>query len=216
MYLTRMELDLKNRQTVLAIASPSILHGMVETAFSGERKRNLWRIDTLHEKTYLILLSTERPEMMNIYSQIGIKDNEECWQIKDYDSYISGIQTGEVFHFRLIANPTYSHYESNENSEKSMRGKVYAHITTEHQKKWLMDRADGLGFILNENRFDVTEKQWKSFQKGKENGRPVDILSVTYEGELRVKDADRFRETLKNGIGRGKAYGMGLLTVIRR
>lgn len=46
-------------------------------------------------------------------------------------------------------------------------------------------------------------------------GRPVSLLSVTFEGFLTVTDADLFRCTLTEGIGRGKAYGMGMLTVVR-
>ena len=41
------------------------------------------------------------------------------------------------------------------------------------------------------------------------------LLGVTYEGLLTVTDVQAFREALTNGIGRGKAYGMGLLTVMR-
>ena len=39
------------------------------------------------------------------------------------------------------------------------------------------------------------------------------MLSVTYEGVLTVVDAEIFKKALVNGIGREKAYGMGLLTV---
>ena len=41
------------------------------------------------------------------------------------------------------------------------------------------------------------------------------LLTVTYEGVLEVTDAAAFREALTNGIGRGKAYGMGMMTVMR-
>lgn len=41
------------------------------------------------------------------------------------------------------------------------------------------------------------------------------LLSVTFEGILTVTDAVRFGNTLVEGIGRGKAFGLGLLTIIR-
>ena len=53
------------------------------------------------------------------------------------------------------------------------------------------------------------------FRKPQEGGRRVSMLSVTFEGILTVTDADLFRRTLAEGIGRGKAYGMGMLTVVR-
>ena len=79
-----------------------------------------------------------------------------------------------------------------------------------------MERSISLGFSLEEDKFDIKESKWKSFHKGKEKGRRIDILSVTFEGELKVTEAETFHELLINGIGRGKAYGMGLMTVIRR
>ena len=44
---------------------------------------------------------------------------------------------------------------------------------------------------------------------------PVSLLAVTFTGILTVTDKMRFRKTLMEGIGRGKAFGMGLLTVIK-
>lgn len=50
------------------------------------------------------------------------------------------------------------------------------------------------------------------FQK---DNRVVTLLSVTFEGLLEVTDEELFKNMLINGIGRGKAYGMGLMTVMR-
>lgn len=44
---------------------------------------------------------------------------------------------------------------------------------------------------------------------------PLTFGSVLFEGRLRVTDADRFRQTLERGIGSGKAYGFGLLSIAR-
>lgn len=41
------------------------------------------------------------------------------------------------------------------------------------------------------------------------------LLAVTYEGVLQVTDAEQFRALLCQGMGRGKAYGLGLMTVMR-
>ena len=79
------------------------------------------------------------------------------------------------------------------------------------QKEWLQKRAEKYGFQLDS--FDVTESKWVQFRKG-ENRHPVSILSVSYEGYLTVLDAELFRQTMTTGMGRGKAYGMGLLTVM--
>ena len=50
MYLSRVELDLTRRSTMEALAAPQKLHGAVESAFAGERRRRLWRLDRLGER----------------------------------------------------------------------------------------------------------------------------------------------------------------------
>ena len=52
MYLSRVELDPTRRSTMAALAAPQKLHGAVESAFAGERRRRLWRLDRLGERLY--------------------------------------------------------------------------------------------------------------------------------------------------------------------
>ena len=56
MYLSRIQLDPGRRSTMKALASPTLFHGAIEQSFSGPRSRNLWRIDKLGDKLYLIVL----------------------------------------------------------------------------------------------------------------------------------------------------------------
>lgn len=37
---------------------------------------------------------------------------------------------------------------------------------------------------------------------------------MTYEGVLQVTDPEAFKALLCEGVGRGKAYGLGLMTII--
>ena len=68
---------------------------------------------------------------------------------------------------------------------------------------------------MKEGEFVAVQEQWYKFRKLQEGGRPVSLLSVTFEGMLTVTDVELFRRALTEGIGRGKAYGMGMLTVMR-
>ena len=49
----------------------------------------------------------------------------------------------------------------------------------------------------------------------KRNERMVRAFAVTYEGILKVNDVEKFKEILTEGLGREKAYGMGLMTIMR-
>ena len=78
-----------------------------------------------------------------------------------------------------------------------------------------MKRCEKCGFSVREEDIMVTESHWQRFYKGNARRNPVTILSVTYEGILTVVNSESFRKTLVEGLGRGKAFGMGMLTVIK-
>ena len=71
MYLSRVELDPRNRHTMQALSKLNQLHGAVESAFPFERTRKLWRIDSLNGKLYLLMVSPDRPNFENMRAQFG-------------------------------------------------------------------------------------------------------------------------------------------------
>lgn len=209
MYLSRVELDLGKRKTLQALAVPNLFHGAVESSFQEEeRARNLWRIDRIGGRWYLLIQSPKVPDLSQLVHQFGREPFDPSKATKNYDHYLNRIETGEVMRFRLTANPTTS-----VSCKGQDRGKIMAHITPEYQKKWLEGKQEACGFRLDENDFDVSEKQWYHFRK--KAGMEVTLLAVSFEGVLKLEDAEIFRKTLISGIGREKAYGMGLMTVIR-
>jgi CRISPR system Cascade subunit CasE len=104
------------------------------------------------------------------------------------------------------------------------QGRVVPHITVEQQRQWLIDRAERAGFSLIQNvaaenpdgaptwSFDIVGREWPTLHR--RAGRGVRLSRVTFEGLLRINDVAAFKETLTQGLGREKAYGMGLMTVI--
>lgn len=214
MYLSRIALNTKQRETMRALDMPKLLHGAVESSFPGERQRNLWRIDWLGDVCYLLVLSTERPDFTYLVEQFGFPDSDRCWETKDYDPLLARLQVGQSWRFRLCANPTRS--SPREKDEASGRGKVFAHVTKEQQRQWLIRRAEDCGFLLENNAFDVVYSQWKNFRKGKDGNREVTLRMVTFEGILTISNLEQFKQTLVCGIGRAKAYGCGLLTIAGR
>jgi CRISPR system Cascade subunit CasE len=47
----------------------------------------------------------------------------------------------------------------------------------------------------------------------RDNGQYVEVFRVTYTGLLRVTDQESFKLAVYNGIGHGKAFGCGLITI---
>ena len=158
-------------------------------------------------KLYLLLLSEDVPELSGVVEQFGTGAAAET---RSYDPLLQRVEPGSSWQFRLTANPTKCCKDPKAPAE---RGTVAAHCSTKYQKQWLLDRAAKHGFALREEEFTVTRVQWQHFAK--HGTRPVSLLAVTYEGVLQVTDPEAFRNLLCQGMGRGKAYGLGLLTVMR-
>lgn len=195
-----------------ALSLPNILHGAVEQSFTGRDKRKLWRIDWLNDACNLLVLSEDKPDFSHIVMQFGYPSSKPPWETKDYDLFLSRLQEGQDWHFRLRANPTRSSLE--EKDPVSGRGKVFAHVTHDQQRQWLLSIAGSYGFNLDEDDFNVTHTQWFKFLKGSSK-REVTLRTATFEGKLTITKLERFLNTLQAGIGRAKAYGCGLLTVAR-
>ena len=174
---------------------------------TGPRKRNLWRLDTVYGVWFLMILSEEKPDLYHIRNQFGYP--QEADEIKIYDTLLDRIEDGSVWHFRLTANPTHSVKQEGES-----RGKVVAHVSEKYEMEWLHRKAQQNGFTVLTNGSCVVGSNWKVFNKSGGRSR-IRLKEVTYEGIMRVDDADLFRCALTNGIGRGKAYGMGMITVMR-
>ena len=58
-------------------------------------------------------------------------------------------------------------------------------------------------------------KKEKIRTKAKVKSPSMTFYGVQFEGVLRVEDTKKFEYVLKNGIGSGKAFGFGLLTIAK-
>ena len=204
MYLSRIKLNTTLRKTQLAMASPNIFHGAIEDAFESKQERNLWRLDRLKGDYYLLVLSASEPDIKGIIDQFGYVG--DVGEVKSYEPLLDRISNDQTWRFRIVANPTHSIKNA------KGRGKVVAHSSVKYQREWLEKKAVQNGFELRE--VNIASSEWKIFKKRDNNSR-VRLKQTTYEGILTVKDTEAFKTALVTGIGRGKVYGMGLLTIVR-
>lgn len=211
MYMSRLALDAGRRETMRALQEPQILHRAVESAFPGERERRLWRIDWLGDTCWLLIVSRDEPDMGTIQRPFGFPSREKAGVSKRYAPFLNRLEKGQIWRFRLKANPVVSVAVSNRQSGE--RGKVHAHVTQRQQKEWLAKRANKYGFEIQPDGFDVTHTSWHRFEKT--DGEQVTLRTAVFEGWMVVSDADLLRKTLCEGIGRAKAYGCGMMTLAR-
>lgn len=208
MYLSRVEIDTDNRRKMRDLTHLGAYHSWVEDSFPEEkeanmRTRKLWRIDHLKGKKYILVVSSKQPDA-KLLEKYGVAGTAET---KNYDPYLLRIHNGNHYTFKATLNPVYSVSQG-----KGKRGRVYPEITVEQQMEFLAKRAASNGFSLNAGDYRITERGYSILRKA--GSSPVRLCRVTYEGRLTVTEEDLFRKALMNGIGRKKAYGFGMMTVI--
>lgn len=151
------------------------------------------------------------------------------YEYKNVMSAFKQIKNGQILSFRLRANPT----RRIAKSDDPMRGKRVELTREEGQTAWLIRKGQGVdggvpgGFELlmkeavSEKGETLLIPHVTVSPEGKQTGHKKSGDSryatthnaVLFEGVLRVTDAEAFRETLIRGIGSGKAFGFGLLSV---
>ncbi len=224
MYLSRFELNPARRGAKRLISSPQSMHAAVLSAFphggGGVDHRVLWRLDTGPDRrAELLVVSPDRPDFTHLVEQAGWPTTQ-TWQTTDYQPFLSGISAGGSYRFRLRANPVRS-----VKREGDGRGRVVSCGARANQEAWLLERCGALGFeVLASDRdpqggppvnLATTARGTLRFSKGHGRSPRVTLAYAQFDGILRVLDADLLRAALVRGVGRGKAYGLGLLTVAR-
>lgn len=207
MYLSRVIIDKDNRKKIRDLTDLSAYHAWVEESFPMEirdhvRSRKLWRIDKLNGKEYLLVVSETKPDyqFMEKYGIVGSAES------RNYDPFLNSLKNGMRCRFRAVLNPVVSVSQQN-----ARRGRVMPEITVSYQRKYFLERTDKNGFSVLPDDFMITERGYENWHKGKDHIR---LCKAAYEGTLTVTDADLLRKALTHGIGRKKAYGFGMMTVI--
>ena len=228
MFISRMPLNGARPQAAAIISSPNRMHAAVEAAFppvvpdeatpNGRGRRILWRIDPIPDagrSAWLYVVSPGRPDFTHLCEQAGWP-TEGVWQTKDYSPLLDKIAKGQRWQFRLKANPVRKVFQDKGTTSKSnVIGTIQGHVTVEQQMRWLLDRAESHGFLVcfdSEGylQLGVSQRGKGSFSHGKAK---VTLTTAVFDGVLEIADAEAFRRTLCNGVGRAKAFGCGLLTV---
>lgn len=141
------------------------------------------------------------------------------------------IQEGQVLSFRLRANPTKRIAKDGD----LLKGKRVELTRESEQIGWLIRKGRVIGEgvpggfeLLMKKATDVngeeglvprvsvsTEGKHKGQKREAGSGHVTTHLAVLFDGLLRVTDTDAFLGTVAGGIGAGKAFGFGLLSIAR-
>ena len=146
----------------------------------------------------------------------------QSWDAVSYDAFLGRLTRGQVWGFRLAANPVRAV------AREGARSKVLPHVTPAQQVGWLDERSAGWGFSLvgslrggtteetRKNGVLVSQRHDDRFGRAESvAGRrsKVTLRIAQFDGTLEVTDAQALRCALVAGMGRAKGYGCGLMTL---
>lgn len=113
-------------------------------------------------------------------------------QVKPYELTL---ESDRRYRFRLAINPVI----------QSKQGRSPIDPIT-----WLRAKDLGAEFeVCKVTQSDIVERSWRAGR-----ARRVPLAVATLDGYLTCTDPDRLQEAITDGIGRARAYGCGLLSVV--
>lgn len=235
-YLSRLRLNLRDRRVRQDLSNSQALHRRLLDAFPEATARGeielLYRVEASRggqSPEYIVLVqSGAEPDWSRLdggYLQVdshgfGWSETPDA-PSKEISEKFRQIDSGDQFRFRLRANPTKKYHYKPGDVDKN--GKPRRSTGPNGTRIPLLDDVDLRDWLVNkgsQHGFRVLGARWQpdpvtgDRQRGaKANGTSLTHYAVLFEGVLKVTDDTAFQDALMGGIGPGKAYGFGLLSL---
>ncbi|MBA0168589.1 type I-E CRISPR-associated protein Cas6/Cse3/CasE [Pectobacterium sp. CFBP8739] len=214
MYFSRITLQLNALPRVMAEkrlhAGGYASHQWLWQLFPAQLQRSFLFREEAHEtKSLFYLLSEQAPQADHNLFQVETKPYQPQWH------------NGMALAFSLRANPVVT--RDGKRSDVLMDARHQAKAAGlsgvalwQHQqqraREWLVRQGENAGFAVSSCRVD-------GYQRHRLNkpGQSAAIMfsSVDYDGVLHITDAERFATAARQGLGKSKALGCGLLLLKR-
>ena len=229
MYLSRLILDPRSREVRRDVADAQQLHRTVMSAFpaapagAADPRAHfgiLYRLesDVRTGRLQLLVQSRVEPSWRLPPGYLTPSADGGNPATKQIDERYARLAPTTRLAFRVRANATKR--IDRRRADDPLAGKRVDLYKEVDQLEWLRRRTDRDGFRLVAVRTSSGSQKEHGARPG-ENAAPGAAQSrskltfggVLFDGELVITDAALFRRALEQGIGPGKAYGFGLLSV---
>ncbi|MBT1161718.1 type I-E CRISPR-associated protein Cas6/Cse3/CasE [Bifidobacterium sp. SO1] len=187
-YLTRIRLA-AGPDTMRVLANRERLHAVM--AACGGDGRILYR----QEGATLYATGPGRFDLDGIRERLDVEQAETT----GYDRFLDSIRSGMSLRFKVVCAPV-----------KTVDGRKIPLHDRGERRAWLERTLQRHGADLR--MADIGSPERIAFTR---KGGTVVLTGITMQGILHVDDADGVRRMLTEGIGTGRAYGMGMITVSR-
>ncbi|GAA5531162.1 type I-E CRISPR-associated protein Cas6/Cse3/CasE [Herpetosiphon gulosus] len=230
-YLSRIILNATERDVQTRLSNCHALHTLALRGFpqlpaGTDHARAffgvLFRLESVladQQQVRLLVQSTTLPDWSRIPSGwLGSAPDERGNPaVRTIDQEYGNLDQVTDYFFRLRANPT-KRISARNLDESERWQKKQVDLRTDHDRmEWLMRQANNHGFRIqptpNQPTIPAVQILPQPTSHGRDQEHRLTFGAATFEGILRITDLARFRQALEHGIGKGKAYGFGLLSI---
>ncbi len=196
MYLSLLYPNPDNPRARKDLADPYALHQSLAHAVApGDRP--LWRLESgrYGEDPRVLLQTLKPPDWERFFERQGPGYAELAPDSpKRFDPVFT---PGQLLRFRLYANPTVTR-----------AGKRLGLYREGEQWRWIEERLADRGAKLHS--VLISQREKRRFTK---KGQAITLAVAQFDGVLGVTDPEKLLQAIAQGIGHGKAFGLGLLSV---
>lgn len=216
MFLSRVSLDLTK------LPSAMMHKWQVSRLYASHQW--LWQLFTQqNERPFLFRHeSTPQGERFYLLSDVAPVTEDALFSIST-KPFTPQLVDGMTLVFALRANPVVT--RNGKRSDVLMDAKYQAKLQgvdpgefAARQREaaivWLKAQGERWGFAIDPLEVNVVGQQRQCFAR-KSGERPITFTTVDFAGNLTVTNASLFMQTLKNGLGKSKAMGCGLMLIRR-
>ena len=229
MYLSRLAINPRSREVRRDLGDihqmhRTIMSGFPNTKKSGEARAELGVLFRLEDSermglTAILVQSRVLPDWTHLPPGYLADPDMEVGNpaTKLITKALEALSEGQILRFRLRANPTKKIDTKSGPDGRRRHGRRVELRDETQQIEWLARKAEQSGFrmVPAHPGSDVPAVRVGAGEKfrGTRRAGNLTIGGVLFEGLLEVIHVDRFCCTLKEGIGPGKAFGCGLMSI---
>lgn len=205
MYLSTLTLNPDHDQARRDLGDAFEMHRTLTQAFASDSSANprpfLWRIEPgeVAGQAGVVVVQSATPANWRVLEgQPGYAVKIHGNQRVDLEKTI---EAGGTYLFRLQANPSIT--------RDGRRIPLYGEAG---QREWLALQGQRFGFDILA--FTRKERRKIQLRQGNEGNR-ITVFAVDFEGVMKVKSPPSLHKAMLSGLGYGKSWGLGLLSLSR-
>lgn len=229
-YLSRLVPNTRSREARRDLADCVAMHRTLMKAFPDGLSSNgaaraeaglLYRVEGNPDGAVALLVQSALPPRWTHLPPSWLQPNLVP-QVKEITEALGQISSGSILRFKLVANPTRKIGTKTGADGRKNNGKRVELRGEEEWLAWLERKAEQSGFRLKAVYASAYVPDVQSGRDLKSTGlakQPsgsssrLTFSGVAFEGRLEVLDTALFHAALQAGVGPGKAYGYGLLSL---